>query len=313
MKVLMIHGTGQEDTTSDKLLKKWTESLHKASPGLLSSSDTQMAYYGKPLADWIKSKKGKKAVGIWGLKSVGIDIDYEDEEEFLTEVFQEAAYDQGVTEAEIIQAAVKANHLVGGGHTEALVKANHLIGGGHVVPVDNFIARRLVGLVKIVGKLSPAKGETLFYLSRQARAYLSSPETAKVVDDIVRPLLQASPQVLITHSLGSVVAFKLLREMHMQGTSIEIPLLITMGSPLGLNAFKKRLGPPPPLLKPSFVKEWRNFYDPSDFVALGKPLGKVFADGIIDDGKVNNTTLNAHGIIGYLPHKGVIDALKKVL
>lgn len=294
MKVLMIHGIGQEDSTSDVLLKRWIKSLHDVSPGLLDPSNTRMAYYGTTLADWTTGKV-KAAVGM-GAEGAEIDIGDEDELKFLTEALQEVADDQDVTDAEIGQASAEADHQAG---------------GGHVVPMDNFIARQLVGLVRALEKLSPAKGTILLRVIKQGHTYLSSPGAAKAVDDIVRPLLQASPQVLITHSLGTVVAFKLLREMHEQGKSVEIPLLITMGSPLGLDAFMKKLGPP--RLKPPFVKEWRNFYDPSDFVALGKSLSKEFANGIIDDGTVDNFTPNAHGIIGYLPHKGVIDALKDAL
>ena len=59
------------------------------------------------------------------------------------------------------------------------------------------------------------------------------------------------------------------------------------------------------------VKNWFNFYDPSDLVALGKDLdATVFGPGIENDGTVKNFTKNAHGIVGYLPHPGVINVIK---
>lgn len=86
----------------------------------------------------------------------------------------------------------------------------------------------------------------------------------------------------------------------------------SMPWPLGLDAFKAKLGAP--RKKPACVERWMNFYDPSDFVALGKPLDENnFASNIDNDGSVDNRTLNSHGIVGYLPHNGVIDALKHVL
>lgn len=80
------------------------------------------------------------------------------------------------------------------------------------------------------------------------------------------------------------------------GEAPEIPLFITMSSPLALEAFKNKLGPP--RKKAPFVKRWVNFYDPSDFVTLGKPLNtKNFASDIENDGTVDNTTINCHGVV----------------
>lgn len=290
MNILMIHGIGQEASTKDELLQKWTDSLHSNQPGLLDGALVDMAYYGTTLADW-SNGKAKNAVGM-GADSTTVDVGDADELKFLSVVMEEFASDHGIEEAEI-EAAIEGV-------------------GNNAIPMDNFIARRLVGLLRLVEKISPTKGSLLLRVIRQGYTYLSSPGAAKAVDDIVRPLLQRSPQVLITHSLGTVIAFKLLREMEAKGTEVHIPLLITMGSPLGLDAFKAKLGAP--RRKPAFVKQWINFYDPSDFVALGKPLNEGnFAINIDNDGTVDNKTFNAHGIVGYLPHKGVINALNGVL
>lgn len=290
MNVLMIHGIGQEASTKDELLKKWTESLHTVQPGLLDGASVEMAYYGTTLADWTNGK-AKNAISM-GSESTAVDVGDIEELKFFSAVMEEFARDHGIGEAEI-ESAIE-------------------LAGNNLVPMDNFIARRLVGLLRVVEKISPAKGSLFLRIIKQGYTYLSSPGAAKAVDSIVRPLFQRSPQVLITHSLGTVIAFKLLREMEEKGTEVQIPLLITMGSPLGLDAFKAKLRAP--RRKPVFVEQWINFYDPSDFVALGKPLNKDnFASEIDNDGTVDNKTLNAHGIVGYLPHKGVIDTLKRVL
>lgn len=290
MNVLMIHGIGQEGSTQQELIDKWTSSLHGVAPGLLKGSTINMAYYGTTLADWTTGKT-KAAVGM-GADDTEVDIGDDEEVKFLASALEEALVESGGGEAEIEAALEEA--------------------GDNAVPMDTFIGRRLVGLARALEKISPAKGSILLRVVKQGHTYLSASGAGTAVDAIVRPYLQKSPQVLITHSLGTVIAFKLLREMEAQGNSVEIPLLITMGSPLGLDAFKKKLAAP--RRKPSFVKRWENFYDPSDLVALGKDLDEsTFAAGIENDGSVDNQTSNAHGIIGYLPHKGVIDALKKVL
>lgn len=290
MNVLMIHGIGQEGSTQQELIDKWTKSLHSVAPGLLKGSNVNMAYYGTTLADWTTGKT-KAAVGM-GADDIEVDVGDDAEIKFLASALEEALVQSGGGEAEIEAALEEA--------------------GNDAVPMDTFFGRRIVGLVRALEKISPAKGSILLRVVKQGHTYLSAPGAGTAVDAIVRPYLQKSPQVVITHSLGTVIAFKLLRELEAGGKSVEIPLLITMGSPLGLDAFKKKLGPP--RRKPAFVKRWENFYDPSDLVALGKALDEsTFAAGIENDGTVNNQTSNAHGIVGYLPHKGVIEALKKVL
>jgi hypothetical protein len=290
MNVLMIHGIGQEDSTREQLLEKWISSLHGIAPGLLSNANVEMAYYGTTLANWTTGHAN--AAVPMGAELTEINPLDVDELNFLTAAMEEA---------------VKQNDI-----DESLIAAN-MDGVGHnAIPMDSIIGRRLVGLVRAIEQLSPAKGSILLRVVKQGYTYLSAPGAGTAVDNIVRPYLQKSPQVLLTHSLGTVIAFKLLREMEAAGIEIEIPLFITMGSPLGLDAFKKRLGPPSK--KPNFVKKWINFYDPSDLVALGKKLDKpIFAAGIENDGTVNNPTNNAHGIVGYLPHKGVINALKEAI
>jgi hypothetical protein len=292
MHILMIHGIGQEASAKKELLHKWSESLHAVQPGLLDQHSVEMAYYGTTLADWASGKRAA-AVGM-GADTIKVDLANAEELNFLSAVVEEFVNDRGINEAEI-DAAAAAD-----------------IDCCNAIPMDNFIARRLVSIMRVIEKISPVKGAIFLRVIRQGHTYLSSPGAAKAVDDIVRPLLQKSPQVLITHSLGTVIAFKLLREMEKRGAGVKIPLLITMGSPLGLEAFKAKLGAP--RRKPVFVEQWINFYDPSDFVTLGKPLDEMnFASKIQNDGTVDNKTFNYHGILGYLPHKAVIDALKSVL
>lgn len=257
---------------------------------MLSGRSVEMAYYGTTLADW---SSGRENISVsMGGKSTKIEMDDADELKFISSVMEEFVLNQGVDEQSIDVAIASAED--------------------NIVPMDNFIGRRVVGLLRMVERLSPAKGAILLRAVKQGHTYLSSPKAARSVEDIVRPLLKKNPCVLITHSLGTVIAFKLLREMEREGVNINIPLLITMGSPLGLEAFKAKLGPP--RRKPSGVGEWKNFFDPSDIVTLGKALNEDnFSSGITNDGTVDNETSNAHGVIGYLPHSGVGQAIRSVL
>ena len=75
---------------------------------------------------------------------------------------------------------------------------------------------------------------------------------------------------------------------------------MTVGSPLGLDAIKKRLSTP--LRMPAKVQKWFNASDVRDVVALYPLDAAHFAikPGIIKKRDTNNHTSNRHGIAGYL-------------
>lgn len=84
------------------------------------------------------------------------------------------------------------------------------------------------------------------------------------------------PNVVVAHSLGTVVALETLHEQarHEQGLSgqglgehpVDVPLFITLGSPLGI---RTAVGPRvrPHLGTPDNVGRWLNFWDRDDLVA----------------------------------------------
>ncbi|MET7780070.1 alpha/beta hydrolase [Streptomyces sp. NPDC005388] len=70
------------------------------------------------------------------------------------------------------------------------------------------------------------------------------------------------PAVVIAHSLGSVVTLEALQ--HHQGP---IPLLVTLGSPIGMRTVvRPRLRPQPPAT-PDCVERWLNYWDRDDIIA----------------------------------------------
>jgi hypothetical protein len=84
---------------------------------------------------------------------------------------------------------------------------------------------------------------------------------------------QHRPQIIIAHSLGSVVAYETLWEWK----DIKVDLLITVGSPLALpHAVFPRLNPDPQVQQPERppgVRRWVNLADPGDLVAI--PVGGI--------------------------------------
>jgi hypothetical protein len=132
---------------------------------------------------------------------------------------------------------------------------------------------------------------------RQVDAYLTRQHIQEAVDDIVRPCLLGGPSVVVAHSLGTVVAYRLLRKA---GDAASAPLFVTIGSPLGIGTVKQYLRPPS-LKVPSGVTHWLNGTDERDYVALCARLDRdTFADGIENISDLHNRQSDAHAIVDYL-------------
>jgi hypothetical protein len=104
---------------------------------------------------------------------------------------------------------------------------------------------------------------------QDAAAYFFRPGERREIQDILRDELRHAPGpvVLVAHSLGSVIAYDVLHE----GMGVEVPLLVTCGSPLGLEPIQELVKTP--LSLPPGVRRWRNFLDPLDPVAQGRRIG----------------------------------------
>jgi hypothetical protein len=126
------------------------------------------------------------------------------------------------------------------------------------------------------------------------------------IDRIVTAALTEEPTIVVAHSLGSVVAYNILRT---DTRSLKIPLFVTVGCPLGIRAISKNLRP---LRYPRSADAWYNAFDDRDVVALF-PLDQQnfpVVPEIENYAEVKNSTENRHGIIGYLDNKSVA---KKIL
>ncbi|MFJ6892619.1 hypothetical protein [Streptomyces hokutonensis] len=110
--------------------------------------------------------------------------------------------------------------------------------------------------------------------------------------------------VLVSHSLGTVVACDLLEDT---GIRERTTLWVTAGSPLGLEAVQRNLLRPGPH---AMSIDWLTAYDPQDIVALGHPLPTgSHPPGQPAWGDVQNTAVNngdkPHAIDRYLAHPDV--------
>jgi surfactin synthase thioesterase subunit len=85
-------------------------------------------------------------------------------------------------------------------------------------------------------------------------------------------------RVIVAHSLGSIVAYEV---AHL--VDRPLPLLITLGSPLGVNTIvRPQLRPQPPRFPPQ-VRRWVNVADTDDLVAAEPNLANVFGPSLPRD------------------------------
>ncbi|WP_327090522.1 serine protease [Nonomuraea sp. NBC_01738] len=140
-------------------------------------------------------------------------------------------------------------------------------------------------------------------------AYLDAPAVRQAVLDTVTETLPTSGQaVIVSHSLGTVVAMDLMTRLP---GNLEVPLLITLGSPLGLDTVQTRLltgGP----IRPDRAGRWLNVWSPADPVSIGCPCADDWK-GQLDERAVDNPLGRAHDVAEYLGHPEIAAAIHQAL
>ncbi|MET7456283.1 hypothetical protein ABZT03_31280 [Streptomyces sp. NPDC005574] len=125
-------------------------------------------------------------------------------------------------------------------------------------------------------QLTERLGRLVVAVLQDTDAYLSRPQRRQAVRDVVaRAVSDTRPQVLVAHSLGTVVAYEALHAY----PELRLDLFVTVGSPLGLPALLRKLEPEPCGLRgtrPPGVAHWINIADAGDLVAVPPELGGAF-------------------------------------
>lgn len=136
--------------------------------------------------------------------------------------------------------------------------------------------------------------------------YLSNPHFIREVHQRIHKQLHTSkPNVLVAHSLGSVIAYHFLL-LHPE---LKITHFITLGSPLAFRVIQGHL--PQPIQRPkAILGDWINFYSHDDFLTAF-PLQNApfdFSPAIINH-QIRTSIERPHDIDGYLKHPDVINAI----
>lgn len=293
MRLVLVHGINQQHKDPDALRNEWIADLERGlgRPGALADVPVAMPFYGDAL---FRAANSPSAGAIAQGASPDDDRTLA---QFLAEGLDEQAAAMGISRAEIT--------------TE---QERDIAETGVGVAVDQGfpMSRRINALVSLIERLSPFRGDLVVRLLDQAHAYLKKPQATLAVDALVRPALEAGPMVLVTHSLGTVVSFKLLRLLAASGNPVQVPLYVTLGSPLTLSTVQRALGPS--FATPAGISRWINARDPDDFISLNRSLGApLFSTSIENIADFENPGADAHAIPGYLSHPPVAKAIALAL
>lgn len=152
-------------------------------------------------------------------------------------------------------------------------------------------------IARALEKRSPPLAEKVLGLIPQVEGYLNRPDVAAQVNAIVEPSLKQGRMIVVSHSLGTIVAYMLLKKL--SGT-LDMPLFATIGSPLGINAVWRRARP---VSNPRVMGQWVNACDERDPVALvSKLVPPNYPGPLTNIHDLRNAGDDPHSITEYLKH-----------
>lgn len=281
MRILMVHGIAQGGRKPGDLETIWAETLqegfHLARKPWPVTVKIDFPYYGDALDALVAQSKLPTPADVVA-KGRGQNLDFEKfMQSTLEQMQQTASIPDTDVRAQMDPAASQEKGIQNWGWVQAIARV-----------IDN--------------RLTPASNFTIEKFLREVFVYIARPANAKVIDDIVVAKLTAEPTLVIGHSLGSVVAYNVIKR---QRRTVDLRGFVTVGSPLGLRAVSVKLGVAENVASPV---SWYNAYDERDIVALN-PLVKPWFPvdpKIVNNNQVKNNTDNRHGIVGYLGDKQIV-------
>ena len=286
--LVFLHGRDQQSKDPDDLRRNWTSGLNRgltlAALPTVDPEDVWFPFYGTRLADLVSGRESTaEAVGLDQVNAAAA-----------AEVFA-AESPTGSYEQLLYEAAARAGMPQNGPATTEGFGAG-LVGALHR-PLSWIAAR------------SDLDEWTIATFLRDVDLYLGDSAVRQaVLGSVMETMPTTGELVLVTHSLGTVVGMDLLTRLP---DGLDPVLLVTAGSPLGLDGVNERLlarGPH----RPPRVRDWVNVWCPTDAVAIGCPLEDE-RWGKLDQLAVPNGRDRAHKIDEYLAHAGPAREIGTVL
>jgi hypothetical protein len=268
--IVLVHGIAQEQEAADTLEAEWVPALAggvrtagyraianriRRDPGIKDTIEARMAFYGS-----LYLKPGLQG---------------SDPDEFSPE---EAAVAEALAVQWLKRAAAQASRP-----NEQAAAARELAYVQHEIGTEEAgigaLKRRAInGLAKLrwFAPFGMGFAERFVYKAlAQVTRYFSDEQIREAAQRSVLDLIGPDTKIVIGHSLGSVIAYETVGRLGQP-----LPLLITLGSPLGLDTIiYPKLQPQPPVFPPT-VTRWVNVADSDDFIAAEPDLTPLFSAGI---------------------------------
>lgn len=280
-KILFVHGRAQGNREQEDIRAEWIAALQEGADALGGPMPEETAitlpFYGARLDHLVELSRVSTA-GRITQKGDEVQDGYL---QFQAEIANEMRQDLGISDAEI-------DHFYGDDPTEK-------------GPLNWRWVHAIVRAIDARSDTLTASGLEL--VTRDVFLYLELDRIRDEVNAIVESAMSDEPTIVVGHSLGTVVAYDILRNRQ-----YDVPLFMTLGSPLGINAIRRRLAP---IKYPIGVGTWKNYFDDRDIVAL-RPLDPAnfpVEPEIENFPEISNRTDNRHGISGYLNTSEVAAAL----
>lgn len=285
-RLLLVHGRSQEGKDPRALKATWLAALNegasKSGLSLSASVNVAFPFYGDVLDEFVRESQLPLPEDI-RTKGGGDNNDYL---QFKAEMAEAMRAGAAVSDQEIEQ-AYGNNPKEKGPQNWEWVQA----------------------ILRAIDRKTGMTESVLDQFMRDVFLYLTRLPVRNEIDRIVGETLTEEPTVIVGHSLGSVVTYSLLRS---EQRTLQVPLYVTVGSPLALRPIQKRFRP---LQSPPSVTSWYNAFDKRDVVALHPLDASNFniAPPVENYDAVRNRTSNRHGVLGYFDDKivaaRVLDAL----
>lgn len=290
-RLVLIHGRAQENKDSIALKKEWLDAFRKglAQGNLdlpLGDDAIRFPYYGDTLHGLVSGAATITEVVVRGDGTAA----GKDEQRFQARVAMEIKEKLGISDDEVaalMSLEAQQRGVLNWEWVQALLQV-----------IDN--------------KVPGASAASVALATRDVYQYLRAPGIRDKIETGVRQAMVSDvPTVVVSHSLGTVVAYNLLRREGVQNRW-KVPLFVTLGSPLGVTAIKQALAP---IEFPQCVDHWFNAMDDRDVVALYPLTADRFdVDPAIENKTdVRNHTSNNHGIAGYLEDAVVARRIRQAL
>jgi hypothetical protein len=260
-KIVLVHGIDQQQKSADVLEASWVPALAGGvrNAGYTSLADriatrqisTSMAFYGR-----LFLKPGQQGAGL-----ETSDLDEERKKfaeslgvEWLTRSAKRSEGDSRVAKIEL-----------------AYLQST---GGGELQGPKAAVRSAIASLARLRWFAQIGMGVAERFINRaltQTTLYLTEPEIREKAQRAVLDLIDDKTEIVIGHSLGSVVAYETVHKLKNL-----LPLLVTIGSPLGLGTIVyEKLAPEPPSYPP-LLKRWVNVADRNDLVAAEPDITNMF-------------------------------------